>query len=153
MKHLIVLVALVLSGIASAQQYILPPNANGGVLQPNQVRIDSREVEPYHPTTPFMLSLVDPIQVPMAHWDVTGLRIGLIFSNCNRMTGLDISVFGYAQEARALQIGVVNAVELLKGLQIGVVNYAATGEGVQIGLVNVIADKDFAFMPIINASF
>ena len=50
-------------------------------------------------------------------------------------------------------MGFINYAELLKGLQIGVVNYAGTAEGVQIGVVNVIADKDFPFMPIINASF
>jgi len=119
--------------------------------------------------TPISFAIVDPIQLPTHDWDVVGLRINCIYGRNVNFTGLDLGLINatdelavglqaglggnYAREARAWQMGFINYAELLKGLQIGVVNYAGTAEGVQIGVVNVIADKDFPFMPIINASF
>jgi len=119
--------------------------------------------------TPISFAIVDPIQLPTHDWDVVGLRINCIYGRNVNFTGLDLGFINatdevavglqiaaggnYAREARAWQIGVINYAELLKGFQIGVVNYAGTAEGLQIGVVNVIADKDFSFMPIMNASF
>ena len=148
-RFLMVGAAVVLMGnMAFAQNY---PN------QPKPVSlIGATALEPLPPAagmTPFMLSLVTPIQVPAADWDVKGLRISLLYGECREMLGLDIGVVSQAFEARALQISVINMAETMKGLQIGVINYAGTAVGLQIGVVNIIADKDWAFLPIVNASF
>jgi len=150
MKSVLIVGAMVvlLGNVAFAQNY---PN------QPKPVPlIGATALAPQPPSsgaTPIMLSLVTPVQVPSANWDVWGLRLNLLYGECRDMIGLDLGLIGYAQEARALQLNVVNVADTMKGLQIGLINYTRTAVGVQIGLVNVIADKDWAFLPILNASF
>jgi len=106
--------------------------------------------------TPFMLSLVDPLALPSsawADWDVTGIRLNTLYGNCRSLTGLDIGLYNSCSQLKGWQIGVINEATVMKGLQTGLINYANSAMGVQIGLVNVIADKDWAFLPIVNASF
>ena len=43
-------------------------------------------------TTPVMVSLVTPVQAPSRSYDVTGLRLSLIYGECQDFTGLDIGV-------------------------------------------------------------
>ncbi len=104
-------------------------------------------------TSPAMISLFAPIQFPNSDWSVSGLRIGLIYSNCDTMTGLDIGIINKSKETRALQLGIANITDAMGGLQIGIINYADRAVGIQIGLVNIIADNGAPFFPIINASF
>ena len=47
-------------------------------------------------TTPIMVSLVTPVQAPSARYDVTGLRLSLIYGECQEFTGLDIGIIGNA---------------------------------------------------------
>jgi len=150
MKRFVVAgVALALLGsLAYAQNY---PNAPRPAPLVGTTAL--APVEPASGSTPLMLSLIAPVQVPQATWDVKGLRLNILYGDCREMLGLDLGVAGRSREARALQINVLNMTETLKGLQIGVINYTHTAVGVQIGLVNIIADKDWAFLPIINASF
>ena len=37
-------------------------------------------------TTPVMVSLVTPVQVPSRQYDVTGLRLSLIYGECQEFT-------------------------------------------------------------------
>ena len=61
--------------------------------------------------SPFMLSFVNPIQVPPADFDVGGLKLNLIYGECHDMTGLDIGLFSQAMgDARALHINGVSVV-------------------------------------------
>ena len=78
-------------------------------------------------TTPVMVSLVTPVQAPSADFDVTGLRLDLIYGQAHNVTGLDL----------------------------GIVNYAQTMEkGVQIGLVNIISRNGWMpVFPFVNGSF
>jgi len=63
-------------------------------------------------TTPVMVSLVTPVQAPSCDYDVTGLRLSLIYGECQEFTGLDIGLVNYANMVEGgLQIGIVNIVE------------------------------------------
>lgn len=97
-------------------------------------------------TTPVMVSLVTPVQVPSRSYDVTGFRLSLIYGDCHNFTGLDI---GVAQRASGTFTGVALgganiARERLRGGQVGLVNWccdrnaawADRSTGAQIGLVN-----------------
>lgn len=43
--------------------------------------------------TPFMLSLVAPLQVPPGAFDVGGLRLSIIYGDCYDFDGLDLGLF------------------------------------------------------------
>ena len=43
-------------------------------------------------STPAMVSLVTPVQVPARDYDVNGLRLSLIYGECKAFEGLDIGV-------------------------------------------------------------
>ena len=102
--------------------------------------------------TPFMLSLVSPLQVPFRDFDVGGMRVSAIYGECHDFDGLDISVFGRATgHANGLQLGVgtivdgdgiglqAGGVAFVKGeytgFQIGGVNFAQKARALQIGLL------------------
>ncbi len=97
-------------------------------------------------TTPVMLSLVTPVQAPSSDHDVTGLRLSLIYGECQEFTGLDIGVIGNARkDFTGLAVGGLNfAGDRLYGAQVGLVNWngnaATTWErrsvGAQIGILN-----------------
>ena len=114
-----------------------------------------------NPYTPFMLSLATPLQVPSADFDVGGLRVNIIYGECQNFDGLDISgiVGRSVGHANGLQIaGIANVVDgdgmglriclcanyvsgSYEGLQIGAVNFAAahsksTANAFQIGVYN-----------------
>jgi len=96
--------------------------------------------------TPVMVSLVTPVQVPSCDYDVTGLRLSLIYGECREFTGLDIGIVDYtAKDFTGIAIGGVNiAGGQLYGGQIGLVNWNSNGatewarrsSGAQIGLLN-----------------
>ncbi len=98
-----------------------------------------------NPYTPFMLSLATPLQVPSADFDVGGLRINIIYGECQNFDGLDISgiVGRSVGHANGLQIaGVANVVDGdSMGLQITLcANYVSGSyDGLQIGAVNFAA--------------
>ncbi len=106
--------------------------------------------------TPFMLSLVTPLQVPPRDFNVGGLRINAIYGECHDFDGLDLSALvgratGHANGFQAallanvvegdgfgLQAGAVNYVKgEYAGLQLGVcANYAEKAKVLQIGFYN-----------------
>jgi len=104
-------------------------------------------------TSPAMIALCAPLQFPDSDWNVSGLRIGIFYSNCDFMTGLDLGFINRSRETRALQIGFANVTEAMGGLQIGIINYADRAVGIQIGLVNIIKDNEAPCLPLFNASF
>ncbi|MDA3923517.1 MAG: hypothetical protein PF904_02320 [Kiritimatiellae bacterium] len=106
--------------------------------------------------SPFMLSIVDPIQVPPSDFYVGGLKLNLLYGRCHDFTGLDIGLFSYCtgNAEGALHIGGVTAIggngqglmiNLLAntvtgeygGLQIGFLNNASHIDGLQIGVINI----------------
>lgn len=97
-----------------------------------------------NPYTPFMFSFATPLQVPPADFDVGGLRINIIYGECQNFDGLDISgiVGRSVGHANGLQIaGIANVVDGDGiGLQIAPVNYVSGSYGgMQIGAVNFAA--------------
>lgn len=104
-------------------------------------------------TSPAMIALCAPLQFPDSDWNVSGLRIGIIYSNCDVMTGLDFGFINKSRETQAFQIGFANITEAMGGLQIGIINYANRAVGIQIGFVNIIADNVAPCLPLFNASF
>jgi len=97
-------------------------------------------------TTPVMVSLVTPVQAPDATWDVTGLRLSLIYGECNEFTGLDIGIANRSKgDFYGLGIGGGNIVHgSVYGAQVGIVNWNDNGNvpwkdcscGLQWGIVN-----------------
>jgi hypothetical protein len=93
---------------------------------------------------------------------VEGSSVGLQIAPVNVVeggfAGWQVGVANYAgtlpgADAKGWQIGVFNGATQFKGWQLGVINYTESMVGFQLGVVNIIANKDFAFMPIINAAF
>ena len=140
----------ILATVGLAQQGLAPvPRASAPV----------QSVEATHPYTPFMMSIVTPLQVPTSDFDVGGLRINWIYGECQDFDGLDISTVGRArghgnglqaallanivdEDGIGIQIAPVNYVTgSYSGLQIGAVNYAvadsrSSAQALQIGFFN-----------------
>jgi len=136
-----------------------------------------------NPVTPLMLSLVNPVQVPSAKYDVKGIRLDLLYGRCQNLYGLDLGLanhaagtevgleiglvnladekfvglqlgaVNYGARVKALQVGLYNGADDMSGLQVGVINHTRLMRGMQIGLVNVIENNDLAFLPIVNFFF
>jgi hypothetical protein len=101
-----------------------------------------------------MLSFVTPLQVPARTFDVTGLRLSLVYGESHHFQGLDVGAVGRSTgnsagihinllatvtegDALGLQVGCVNYVKgAFKGLQIGLSSYAKDARAGQIGVFN-----------------
>lgn len=110
------------------------------------------------PYTPFMLSFTSPLEVPFRDFDVGGLRLNIIYGECNDFDGLDLGLAGRATgHGNGLQANAINIIDgdgvglqgnwlvgFVKGeydgLQVGTVNYAKTIQGLQIGALYNGAD-------------
>ena len=116
-------------------------------------------------STPVMLSLVTPVQVPSREYDVTGLRLSLLYGDCQDFAGLDIGLLNISRRRFTglavsgmnsvgerfcgAQLGLVNfngndlsSLEHSSiGAQVGVLNYAGTFCGLQDGLINISSDR------------
>ena len=100
----------------------------------------------YAKTTPVMGSLFTPVQAPDAEYDVKGLRLSLVYGECQTFTGLDLGIANRSRKSfSGLGIGGGNIVDgTLYGGQLGLVNWnyqAGSGKdgrslGAQLGLVN-----------------
>jgi len=75
--------------------------------------------------TPIMVSLITPAQFPSRHYDVTGLRISVLYGECRDFMGLDIGLANQsAEDFYGLGIGGVNiARKQLCGGQFGLFNW------------------------------
>ena len=97
-------------------------------------------------TTPVIVSLVTPVQAPGRSYDVAGLRLSLIYGECQAFTGLDIGVIGNSRaDFTGLAVGGFNfAGERLYGAQVGLLNWNSGNDtvwgrrsvGAQIGALN-----------------
>jgi len=97
-------------------------------------------------TTPVMVSLCTPVQAPEASYDVTGLRLSLIYGDCHDFTGLDIGIVNsISGEFTGLAVGGANVTEgTVHGAQVGLLNWNGNGAaewenrsiGGQLGVVN-----------------
>ena len=103
-------------------------------------------------TTPVMVSLVAPAQLPSWNWDVAGFRLSLVYGDCRDFAGLDVGVVQRASGSfDGLGVGGVNVVNgRFRGVQAGLFNWSGWAEagsgrssvGVQYGGINY-ADSFF----------
>lgn len=128
----------------------------------------ARAQEP--PTTPFMLSFVTPLQAPSRDWNVLGLRVSLVYGECQNFRGLDLGTVGHAKgdsqgiqlalaanivgkQALGFQAAPANYVKGdFRGLQFGVANYAENGHALQIGIFNGARDLRGLQVGLINVT-
>jgi hypothetical protein len=83
----------------------------------------------------------------------SGIQVGLINSN-GAQEGLAIGLINRVDtKLTGMQIGVLNYAEEAGGMQIGLINTAESMVGIQIGLVNVIRDCRVPCIPILNWQF
>lgn len=97
-------------------------------------------------TTPVMVSLFTPVQAPASSYDVTGLRLSLIYGDCQEFTGLDIGIVNHAAGGfTGLGVGGANVADgTVYGVQLGLLNWNGNGAtdwanrsvGGQLGIVN-----------------
>ena len=97
-------------------------------------------------STPVMVSLLAPAQVPSWDSDVSGFRLSLLYGDCHDFAGLDIGVVSRTSGAfDGLGVGGVNIANgRLRGIQAGLFNWSgceATASGfrpvgVQYGGIN-----------------
>lgn len=97
-------------------------------------------------STPVMVSLATPAQLPSWNWDVEGFRLSLLYGDCRDFTGFDVGVVSRASGSfDGLGVGGVNIVNgRLRGLQVGLFNWSGCGVteegrgsvGLQCGVVN-----------------
>lgn len=115
----------------------------------------------YADSTPVMVSLFDPVQAPSDSWDVTGLRLDLVYGDAQEFKGLDLGIANQTRKdfsglalggvniaggsMRGAQLGIVNLDrngirewdEISVGLQLGIYNNADSFCGAQEGIVNM----------------
>ena len=117
-------------------------------------------------TTPVMVSLFTPVQAPASDYDVKGVRLSLIYGECQEFTGLDIGIVDSTRkDFTGVAIGGANiAADRLRGAQLGLINWNNNGAmdwsrrstGAQLGLVNYadtfIGLQD-GFVNIANGTF
>ena len=97
-------------------------------------------------STPVMGSLFTPVQAPSSDYDVTGVRLSLIYGDCQNFKGLDLGLVNHADgEFSGLAIGGANIADgSFCGAQVGLVNWngyhsedwAGRSIGVQLGALN-----------------
>ena len=91
-------------------------------------------------STPVMVSLVTPAQLPSWNWDVAGFRLSLLYGDCCDFAGLDIGVVSRASGSfDGLGVGGVNIVNgRLRGVQVGLFNWSGwPGDGAGLKSVGV----------------
>ena len=103
-------------------------------------------------SSPIMVSLLTPVQLPSREYDVAGFKLSLLYGDCRDFMGFDIGVVSRsAGEFNGLGVGGVNVVNgRFRGLQVGLVNWSGCADttdegcalGVQYGGIN-IADSFF----------
>ena len=113
-------------------------------------------------STPVMVSLLTPVQAPSSDYDVAGLRLSLVYGQCERFKGFDIGIVNRtAGDFFGFSLGGVNVVNgRVLGGQVGLVNCNSLGGtewrnrpiGAQIGLVNYADEFCGMQWGVINAS-
>ena len=97
-------------------------------------------------TKPVMLSLLTPVQWPDKDVDVRGLRLSLLYGECDNFKGVDIGLVNRTNgDFSGLAIGGGNIADgTVHGVQLGIVNWNQNGSvvwgkrsiGAQLGIVN-----------------
>jgi len=96
-----------------------------------------------HPATGLQLSLCNPLQIFPENYDVSGLRINLLYGRNSNLRGLDLGLVNDVPGlVEGFQCGAANLAGELNGLQFGGFNSATSSSmGLcQIGVVNLGKD-------------
>jgi hypothetical protein len=96
-----------------------------------------------NPATGLQLSLCAPLQIFPENYDVSGLRINLLYGRNQNLRGLDLGLVNDVPGlVEGFQCGLVNWAGELSGLQVGVLNSASISSAglCQIGVVNLGKD-------------
>ena len=98
-------------------------------------------------TTPLMISICNPVQLPSDDYDVAGLRLSLIYGLCNDFAGIDVGLLnGTYGKFSGIALGGMNLTRgRLYGLQVGLLNASLSDQttpgscsiGVQRGFINL----------------
>jgi hypothetical protein len=120
---------------------------------------------------PIQLALFTPIQIVPANESVGVVRLNLIYSKNQSVTGLDWGLVNHSGSGagvglalgfvnynegsyQGLQWGAVNYTDSMQGLQLGFVNYSKRLNGVQVGFLNFIEKGGLLpIFPFFNFSF
>jgi hypothetical protein len=88
--------------------------------------------------TPLQIGIWGPqVQLFPAQTDVVGLRLNLLKSDNQDVTGFDVGIASQAESLRAIQFNLVNLVEKeFVGVGAGLFNQAGSVAGIQAGLFN-----------------
>lgn len=91
--------------------------------------------------TPLQIGIWGPgIQLFPEETPVMGLRLNLLCSSNQDVTGLDVGVIGRARRMSAIQVNLANFVdEEFAGLSGGLFNRMGSVAGLQVGLFNTVA--------------
>jgi hypothetical protein len=88
--------------------------------------------------TPVQVALANPIQVFTQDYDVSGIRLNLVYGKNANVSGVDLGIVNFTSlKQEGLQAGIFNFVgDELTGGQIGVVNRVTSdSSGFQVGLL------------------
>lgn len=122
-------------------------------------------------------------QICAPETEITGLRLNLVYSENENMTGLDLGFVGNGGTISGLRLNTVNISEVrssgvefgmvnlaqgemvgwqcglynyarsMRGFQLGLINRCGSLYGIQIGLVNMIETGKVAMLPIVSWAF
>ena len=86
-----------------------------------------------------MLSVFSPGQIPIATTSLDGVRLSLIYGECQNLNGVDVGLVGRVREnMNGLQVAAASSVGTdVAGAQLGLLNFVeADYSGFQLGLWN-----------------
>ena len=119
----------------------------GVAMQANAYGYDNDHGRTSAGTTPLMISICNPVQLPSDDYDVAGLRLSLIYGLCNDFAGIDVGLLnGTDGKFSGIALGGMNLTRgRLYGLQVGLFNASLSDQttpgscsiGVQKGFVNL----------------
>lgn len=99
----------------------------------NDVRADDGEWA----WSPIGLGLCAPVQIPFAHSDVYGLRLGGFYGAHAEVVGLDVSFVGAQENLVGVQLAAVGLAHFsATGLQVALATVDMTFTGVQVAALN-----------------
>lgn len=102
-------------------------------------------------TTPAMVSLVTPVQVPSSAYDVAGVKLSFLYGECGGFKGLDLGIVNRSKgDFTGVGIGGMNIADgIFYGGHLGLINWNDNASR-----DNIIARGGWSpVLPIVNGGF
>ena len=103
---------------------------------------------------PIQIALFSPLQIFAEEYDITGVRLNLLYGNNSSVTGLDVGLANRTSEKMSygVQFGVLGIAERgFTGWQYNTVNVCHMEfSGFQLGLVNYVDDANGFMLGVVN---